>query len=86
MQCWDREFLCDLAEQSWAVKTVMNSVLGPKEFLCDLAEQSWAVKAEYILNAERGPKLFVCDLAEQSWAVKAELRIQCWDWKSLCVT
>ena len=49
-----KEFSCNLAEQSWAVKGRelcfegggMNAVLRLKEFLCDLAEQSWALKAE----------------------------------------
>ena len=36
--------MCDSDEQSWAVKAVMNAVLGLKECVTD--EQSWAVKAE----------------------------------------
>ena len=35
-----KESLCDLAEQSWAVKAFMNAVLGLKESVCDLSEQS----------------------------------------------
>ena len=42
-----KEFVCDLAEQSWTFEgRVRNVVLGLKEFVCDLAEQSWALKAE----------------------------------------
>ena len=41
-----KEFVCDLAGQSWALKGVVNAVLGLKEFACDFAEQSWALKAE----------------------------------------
>ena len=41
-----KECVCDLDEQSWAVKAVVNAVLGLKGFVCDLTEQSWAVKTE----------------------------------------
>ena len=42
------EFVCGVAEQSWALKAVTNAVLRLKEFVCvcGTAEQSWALKAE----------------------------------------
>ena len=36
-------FVCDLVEQSWAVKAELRMQCWT---VCDLAEQSWAVKAE----------------------------------------
>ena len=57
--------MCDLAEQSWAWKAVMNSVLG----LC----VTWLNIAGLGRQSYEFSVGFVCDLAEQSWACKAEL-------------
>ena len=55
-----KEFVCDLAERSWALKAELgNAELGLKEFVCDLTERTELGFEGRVRNAVLGLKEFV---------------------------